>query len=94
LIFTHGKKQNKDKGTASAVGELVLCLEKECLEMIKAYLPLCGLHYHEMISGKRPEIILKENYGTAKFNPTSQKIDYPSNTVPRERSPLPVSAHA
>jgi hypothetical protein len=91
LISTHGKKLNKDKGPALAAVLLELCLEKDCLEMIKAYLPLCGLHYHECISAKRPEMILKENYGTAKFNSATQKIDYPA-TVPKDRFPLPGSA--
>ncbi len=91
LISTHGKKQNKGKGADGAEVELALCLEKECLEMIKKYLPLCALHYHQCISVKSPEVVLKEHYGSAKFNSKTQKIDYPS-TVPKDRFPLPVSA--
>ncbi len=59
--------------------------------MIKTYLPLCGLHYHQCVSGKCPEVILKENFGIAKFNSKTQKIDYPS-AVPKARFPLPASA--
>ncbi len=91
LISTHGKKQNKGKGADGTEVELALCLEKECLEMIKKYLPLCALHYHQCISGKSPEVVLKEQYGSAKFNSKTQKIDYPP-TVPKDRFPLPVSA--
>jgi hypothetical protein len=91
LISTHEKKQNKEMDSAAVEVELALCLEKECLEMIKIYLPLCGLHYHQCISGKCPEVSLKENYGIAKFNSKTQKIDYPA-AVPKYRFPLPVSA--
>jgi hypothetical protein len=91
LITTHGKKQTKGKTTAVAAVALELCLEKERMEMIKAYLPLCPLHYHECISGKRPDVLLKENYGSAKFNSSTQKIDYPAS-VPKHRFPLPISA--
>jgi hypothetical protein len=84
LVSTHGKKQNKAKEKDSSVVELALCLEKECLEMIKTYLPLCGLHYHQCVSGKCPEVTLKNNTQT-------QKIDYPSS-VPKDRFPLPASA--
>jgi hypothetical protein len=59
--------------------------------MIKMYLPLCPLHYHQCISGKSPEVHLKENYGIAKFNAKTQKIDYPT-TVPKNRFPLSASA--
>jgi hypothetical protein len=88
LVSTHGKKHNKEKDSAPVEVELALCLEKECLEMIKVYLPLCGLHYHQCISGKCPEVSLKENYGIAKFNSKTQKIDYPA-AVPKNRFPLP-----
>jgi hypothetical protein len=91
LVSTHGEKKNKAKKKDTPVVELALCLEKECLEMIKTYLPLCGLHYHQCVSGKCPEVVLKENYGIAKFNSQTQKIDYPSS-VPKDRFPLPVSA--
>ncbi len=71
--------------------ELALCLEKDCEVMIKIYLPLCGLHYHECVSGKRPEVELRDGYGTAKCNAKTQKIDYPAS-VPKNRFPLPLSA--
>jgi hypothetical protein len=91
LVSTHGKKQNKINEKDTSVVEQSLCLEKECLEMVKTYLPLCGLHYHQCVSRKCPEVVLKENYGIAKFNSQTQKIDYPSS-VPKDRFPLPASA--
>jgi hypothetical protein len=91
LISTHGKKHNKRKDDSNSEVELAVCLEKDCSEMIKTYIPLCGLHYHQCVSGKCPKVVLKENYGIAKFNSKTQKIDYPS-VVPKARFPLPVSA--
>jgi hypothetical protein len=80
LVSTHAKRHNKEKGIDSMDQALALCLEKECIEMIKVYLPLCPLHYHQCISGKSPEVHLKDNYGVAKFNTQTQKIDYPTRS--------------
>ena len=42
---------------------------------------------------KCPEVSLKEDYGIAKFNSKTQKIDYPA-AVPKNRFPLPVAARS
>jgi hypothetical protein len=58
--------------------------------MVKEYLPLCAIHYHQCVSGKPPEVELKDDLGKAKFNTTTQMVDYPK-TVPKNRFPLPKS---
>ncbi len=64
------------------------CLEVTCQETIKKYLPLYGLHYHQLVSGKTSEVELKGDLGVAKFNAKTQRIVYPS-TVPKDRLPVP-----
>jgi hypothetical protein len=65
LVSTHSKRRNKEKGEDTVEIEQAPCLEKTCHESIKKYLPLCGLHYHQCVSGKSPEVELKDNLGTA-----------------------------
>jgi hypothetical protein len=64
------------------------CLQLGCDEMVKSYLPLCPLHYHQCISGTFLEVELKDGLGKAKYNTKTQLMDYPS-TVPKNRFPLP-----
>ncbi len=87
LITTQAKRQNKEAPDV----EMAKCLQKECVDMVKSYLPLCLLHYHQCISGKCSEVELKDGLGKAKFNTVTQVIDYPS-TVPKNRFPLRRSA--
>jgi hypothetical protein len=89
LISTQGKRQNKVGKEPSTV-EMAPCLQKDCHDMVKSYLPLCPLHYHQCVSGKTAEVELKDGLGTAKFNASTQIIDYPSS-VPKSRFPLPKS---
>jgi hypothetical protein len=86
LITTQAKRKNKVPEN-SEVGP---CLQKACTETVKIYLPLCPLHYHQCVSGKTPEVELKDGLGTAKYNITTKVIDYPS-AVPKNRFPLPKS---
>jgi hypothetical protein len=86
LISTQAKRQNKE---APAV-DMGPCLQKGCSEEVKLYLPLCPKCYHQCISGKTPEVELRDGLGKAKFNVATQVIDYPS-TVPKNRFPLPRS---
>jgi hypothetical protein len=91
LLSTQGKRRNKKEGQdTSETIEQAPCLEKSCHETVKKFLPLCGLHYHQCVSGKTPEVELKDDLGTAKFNSKTQRIDYPS-AVPKDRLPLPPS---
>jgi hypothetical protein len=87
LVSTHGKRQNKGQDKDTAEIEQAPCLEKSCYETIKKYLPLCGLHYHQIVSGKTSEVELKDNLGVAKFNSKTQRIDYPA-AVPKDRMPF------
>jgi hypothetical protein len=57
---------------------------------MKKYLPLCGLHYHQCVSGKCLEVELKEGFGIARFNSKTQTIDYPKS-VPKDRLPVPAA---
>jgi hypothetical protein len=88
LISTQLKRRNKGRAKEGEEVEQAPCLEKDCHETVKKYLPLCGLHYHQCVSGKSPEVELKDGLGKAKYNLKTQVIDYPS-TVPKERLPVP-----
>ncbi len=96
LVSTELKRRNRDKdkdkekGAAEQV-EQAPCLEKSCHELVKKYLPLCGLHYHQCVSGKCLEVELKDGLGMAKFNSKTQTIDYPTS-VPKDKLPIPASA--
>jgi hypothetical protein len=84
LVTTKGKRLN----TPGVAVELGPCLSKGCSEMIKSYLPLCTLHYHQCVSGKTPSVELRENMGVAVYNDTSHSVEYPP-TVPSNRIPVP-----
>jgi hypothetical protein len=86
LVSTKAKRHN----TGSAQPEMAPCLEKGCSDLVKVYLPLCQLHYHQCVSGKTPEVELKDGLGKAKYNLTTQIIDYPA-AVPKNRFPTPRS---
>jgi hypothetical protein len=86
LISTQAKRQNKP----TLEIEMGPCLKKGCTELVKIYLPLCPTDYHQCVSGKTPEVELKDGLGVAKYNTTTQVIDYPSG-VPKNRFPLPRS---
>jgi len=89
LVSTQGKRQNKVDKTTTPV-EMAPCLQKDCHELVKSFLPMCPLHYHQCISGKTPTVELKDGLGSAKFNTSTQVIDYPS-AVPKHRFPVPKS---
>ncbi len=62
--------------------------KKGCAELIKIYLPLCPLHYHQCVSGKTPTVDLKDSLGFAAYNENTKSADYPS-TIPTNRLPVP-----
>jgi hypothetical protein len=57
-------------------------LAEGCSDLVKMYLPLCPRCYHRCVSGKTPDVELKDGLGTAKFNTSTQVIDYPAS-VPK-----------
>jgi hypothetical protein len=82
LISTEGKK----KGQQAIVYDKVLCLAKDCKELIQPYLPLCKLCFLQSMAGKIEILVLRDNLGNAVFNPTTKKLDFLS-TVPKTRFP-------
>jgi hypothetical protein len=86
LVSTQSKRQNKGDTEI----ERGSCLEKGCQESVKIHLPLCLLHYHQCVSGKCPEVELKDGFGIAKFDTNPQRIVYPAS-VPTTRLPKPRS---
>ncbi len=64
----------------------VLCLAKDCKELIQPYLPLCKLCFLQSMAGKIEILVLRDNLGNAVFSPTTTKLDFPS-TVPKTRYP-------
>jgi hypothetical protein len=86
LVSTVAKRLNKDKGQQAAKKDKrkYQCLAKGC--STKTAFPLCGLHYHSIVSGKIASLELDGTMGMAEYNVTTQSIDYPI-TVPKERLP-------
>jgi hypothetical protein len=82
LISTEGKK----KGQQAVTLEKVLCLAKDCKELIQPYLPLCKLCYLQSMAGKISILVLRDNLGEAVFNATTKRLDFPP-TVPKARFP-------
>jgi hypothetical protein len=80
LISTEGKKH----GQAAVLVEKVLCLAKDCAEMIQPYLPLCKLCYLQSMAGKVSVLALRDGLGNAVFNPTTKRLDFPP-AVPKSR---------
>jgi hypothetical protein len=86
LVSTQNKRLNKSTPQV----DTKVCLEVHCTEMIKYYLPLCPLHYHQVVSGKTPSISLKDGLGSATYNTATHAMVYPPS-VPKERLPIPKS---
>jgi hypothetical protein len=86
LVSTVAKRLNKDKGQQAAKEEKrkYQCLAKDC--STKTAFPLCGLHYHSVVSGKTAALELESNMGMARYNMTTKLIEYPT-TVPKDRLP-------
>ena len=74
------------KGQAGQATTKLPCLTKDCVAMIQAYLPLCKACYLKCMAGKTVSIVLRDNLGTAQYNPEKKKIDFPT-TVPTSRFP-------
>ena len=83
LISTEGKKNN---GQGVIPVEKVLCLAKDCAEMIQPYLPLCKLCYLQSMAGKISVLVLRDGLGNAVFNTTTKRLDFPP-AVPKSRFP-------
>ena len=60
------------------------CLAQGCTETTP--FPLCGTHYHALISGKHATVDLINQYGSASYNSATQLVVYPSK-VPASRMP-------
>jgi hypothetical protein len=76
-----GDKKGKKKG------ERKECLVADCLE--KTAYPLCPLHYHTLVSAKSSSLKLRNGYGDATFDPSTNLIVYPAKT-PVDRLPTKV----
>ena len=60
------------------------CLVHDCAE--ETTFPLCGLHYHSLISAKSPNLKLRNGYGDATYDAATSLIVYPPRT-PTDRLP-------
>jgi hypothetical protein len=85
LVSTVAKRINKEKGQeAKEDKRKYQCLAKDY--STKTAFPLCGMHYHSVVSGKTPNLELDSNMGMAEYNMTTKFIEYPA-TVPKDRLP-------
>jgi hypothetical protein len=60
------------------------CLAADCDD--QSTFPLCSLHYHSLVSAKISALKLRNGYGDAVYNSTTNLIEYPSRT-PKDRLP-------
>jgi hypothetical protein len=95
FISTISKRTNKD--TTSGVDKKGLKAGKpkyekrECLAIgceNQTTFPLCGNHYHSIVSGKTPTVGLRNDYGSATFNQATNSVEYPPK-VPAALLPKP-----
>ena len=89
LISTEGKRlyptlkdKNRDSNTKDPV-TYTLCLADGCTTRDRT--PLCRLHYAELVCGKTPEMLLRDNLGTVTYDARENRAVYPA-TVPSERT--------
>jgi hypothetical protein len=75
LISTEIKHLDKEK---------LPCLAKDCDGWIVAFLPLCKGCFFQCKSGKVASLELRDGLGTAKYNTTTSKIEFPPG-VPKSR---------
>jgi hypothetical protein len=52
------------------------CLAKGCTNL--STFPLCGLHYHSVVSGKTPTLELRNEFGNAVYDAESKVVKYPA----------------
>jgi hypothetical protein len=92
LISTVSKRLNLDGGGSTepdAEKTKKKFVRKECLAADcdeQSTFPLCGLHYHSLVSAKISSLKLRNGYGDAVYNSTTNLIEYPSRT-PKDRLP-------
>ena len=77
LISTEIKHLDKEK---------LPCLAKGCEGMIVAFLPLCKGCFLQCKSGKVASLELRDGLGSAKYNATTAKLEFPPG-VPKSRLP-------
>jgi hypothetical protein len=84
-IFAYISTQMKKRNFARKSARPQLpCLANNCEEL--SSFPLCGGHYHAVVAFKTPSLELRNNYGYAKFDPSTNLIVYPDK-VPSDRLP-------
>ena len=76
----------KAGGKPKKVYEKRECLAKDC--NAQSTFPLCGIHYHSLVSGKSSVVELKNDWGDATFNGETNTLVYPSK-VPASLLPTP-----
>ena len=85
LISSMSKRLNVDKSPdkkGRRTRPMNTCLAFGCEEQTS--FPLCPLHYHPLLSGKSGSVKLKNGYGDATYDSSSQTVTYPTK-VPENR---------
>jgi hypothetical protein len=76
----------KKNGQGAVPIAKVLCLAKDCLELVQPYLPLCKLCYLQSMAGKVSVLALRDGLGDAVFYIATKKLDFPAG-APKSRFP-------
>ena len=74
------KLDDKKGGRTKKVYEKRECIAKGCTT--QSTFPLCGLHYHSLVSGKSDSVELRNDWGNATFNTETNALVYPSKVPP------------
>jgi hypothetical protein len=76
-----GQTDDKKGGkTKKKVYEKRECIAKDCTT--QSTFPLCGIHYHSLVSGKCDSVELRNDWGKATFNIDTSTMVYPSKVPP------------
>ncbi len=74
------KWDDKKGGRTKKVYKKRECIAKCCTT--QSTFPLCGLHYHSLVSGKSDSVELRNDWGNASFNAETNTMVYPSKVPP------------
>jgi hypothetical protein len=74
------KLEDKKGGRTKKIYEKRECIAKGCTT--QSTFPLCGLHYHSLVSGKSDSVELRNDWGNASFNAETNTMVYPSKVPP------------
>ena len=77
-LFSSANKRHNGGNATSSIDDKdgTACLVKDCATL--CVMPLCAIHYAEMVCGKSPRLTLKRNWGEATYDAQSRQTIFPA----------------